>query len=275
MTTCGKPTQIYKSQCGAESFMSVQRLRVQVQSAHVVSSSLLAVWGPRLGFLWAGAEGQLDPPILKLLRQDISVARGLRPVKFNDRRVLTSSYPPDAFVFDHLREPCGCRGLATGDPEVGQAEGLGRIRTFQESRGKVDAHVGVPPGVGPRVDRLRDSLCLDLVEVDEDPVAGAEADDDLGHAEQKGLDSVLHELAVKDVHVPVTPDLGARLQLDPVDGRTLLRGLGVPDLGASLATSTNRRQSAAATYWRQPRLRDTGWLCRFRCGRWSSTVPCC
>lgn len=72
---------------------------------------------------------------------------------------------------------------------------------------------------------------LELLDVDEDAVAGAESDHDLGDAEEEGLDPVLHKLAVEGVHVALAADLDAGLELDPVDGVALFGGLGVPDCG--------------------------------------------
>lgn len=117
----------------------------------------------------------------------------------------TPGYSPDTFVIDGLREP------------------------LQERSRKVDTNVGVPGGVRPRVDRLGDLLRLNLLDVDEDAVASAEADDDFGHAEEEGLDPVLHELAVEGFHVAGVADLRARFELDPVDGGAFFVGFAVPD----------------------------------------------
>lgn len=70
---------------------------------------------------------------------------------------------------------------------------------------------------------------LYLVDIDEHPVAGAETDNDLGDAEEEGLNPELHELAMEVLHVVGAADLGRRLEFDPVDGAALLLWLGVPD----------------------------------------------
>jgi hypothetical protein len=58
---------------------------------------------------------------------------------------------------------------------------------------------------------------------------GSEADNDLGHAEEEGLDPVFHELPVKAKLVVVVADFGACFELDPVNGRTRCLWLRVPD----------------------------------------------
>lgn len=70
---------------------------------------------------------------------------------------------------------------------------------------------------------------LNLVDIDEYAVPGPEADDDLGDAEEEGLDPVLHELAMEALHVLGAPDLGCGLELDPVDRPALFCRFGVPD----------------------------------------------
>lgn len=72
-------------------------------------------------------------------------------------------------------------------------------------------------------------MCLNLVDVNENTIAGAEANNDLGDAEKEGLDPVLHQLPMEGVHVARRTDLDARLQLDPVDRAALLLGLRIPD----------------------------------------------
>jgi hypothetical protein len=69
---------------------------------------------------------------------------------------------------------------------------------------------------------------LNLLDVDEDAVPRAEADDDLWDAQEEGLDPVLHELAVKAFYVTAVADLGGGFELDPVDGASFFLGLSVP-----------------------------------------------
>ena len=101
--------------------------------------------------------------------------------------------------------------------------------TLEKGAGKVDARVAVPPGLAPPLNGGRYAAGLELLELDEDTVAGPEADDDLWHAKQERLDPELHELALKVVHVAVRADLGRRLELDPVDRLPWYVGLRVPD----------------------------------------------
>lgn len=70
---------------------------------------------------------------------------------------------------------------------------------------------------------------LKLLHVDQDAVDRAEADDDLGDAEEERLDPVLHELLVEVDHGFVAADLARGLELDPVDWASLLEGFRVPD----------------------------------------------
>lgn len=105
-----------------------------------------------------------------------------------------------------------------------------QLRTLQKDARKVDAHVGVPRGVGAGADGGRDVLRLNLVDINEDALAGAEADNDLRDAEEEGLDPVLHELAVEVLQVVGPADLYRRLELNPVDWGALLLWFGVPDL---------------------------------------------
>lgn len=70
---------------------------------------------------------------------------------------------------------------------------------------------------------------VNLLDLGEDAIPGAEAHDDLGHAEEEGLDPELHELAVEHVVIVRPADLVRGLELDPVDGRALLLWFRVPD----------------------------------------------
>lgn len=172
----------------------------------------------------AGAESQLDPPVLELVRQDISVARLLHLEQLDSWRLWSTLYSPDALIVDVLREPWQTelvkRIAHTRD---------GKRRTFEQGGGKVDAHVGVPLGIRLGVDRLGDAVRLHVLGADEDAVTGAEADDDAWDAEEEGLDPVLHELAVEALHVAGVSDLCRCLELYPVDGAALFCGLRVPD----------------------------------------------
>lgn len=73
---------------------------------------------------------------------------------------------------------------------------------------------------------------VDLIDLLEHAVARAEAHDDLGHAEQEGLDPVLEQLTLEVDPVPIVADGEAGLELDPVDGVALFFGLVVPDCGS-------------------------------------------
>jgi hypothetical protein len=67
------------------------------------------------------------------------------------------------------------------------------------------------------------------LDVPEDAVSVAETDNDLGHAEEEGLNPVLHEFPIKRELVVLAADLGARLELYPVDGGSWCGRLRVPD----------------------------------------------
>lgn len=101
--------------------------------------------------------------------------------------------------------------------------------TLQEETGELDAHIPVPARHTPALYLIRNANCFELFDVGEDAVHVAEADDDLGHAEQEGLDPIPHQLAVKLELIVGPADLGARFELDPVDGLSWCLGLFVPD----------------------------------------------
>ena len=63
----------------------------------------------------------------------------------------------------------------------------------------------------------------------EDALSVAETDDNLGHAEEEGLDPVFHEFAIKRELVVLAADLNARLKLYPVDGGSWRHRFCVPD----------------------------------------------
>lgn len=69
---------------------------------------------------------------------------------------------------------------------------------------------------------------LNLLDICEDAITRAEADDDLWDAQQEGLDPILHEFAVEVFYVAVVADLGCCFELDPVDGASFVLRLGVP-----------------------------------------------
>lgn len=95
---------------------------------------------------------------------------------------------------------------------------MGTTRLTLEKVGReIDAHVPVPLAA-PAADGLGDAGDVELLDALEDALAGAEADDDGGHAEEEGLDPPLHELALEVVAVAVAADLGRGLELHPADG---------------------------------------------------------
>jgi hypothetical protein len=167
-----------------------------------------------------------------------------------------------------------------------QAKERKKKLTLQEPRPKVDTHVGIPSLDAALGGGDGDALGLDLLELLEDAVLGAEPDDDLGHAEQEGLDPELHELALKVVHVAVVADRGARLELDPVGRRSRDHGLGVPDLFFVSSVdsydilfffwdSCRREYKEGKAYLRPPHHRYKEWSCQVPCVPRSSTGPCC
>lgn len=110
--------------------------------------------------------------------------------------------------------------------------------TFQEATREVDTHVAVPLPAPPG-HRRRYRGDVDLLQLLEDPVPGPEPDDDLGHAEEEGLDPELEQLALEVLPVPVVADVNGGLELDPVDGVASLGRFGVPDcwVVASIASA--------------------------------------
>ena len=116
--------------------------------------------------------------------------------------------------------------MVTAEPKTTPAEGK---PTIQESPRKINAHISIPSWIRPPVHRSWDPLRLDLLHFREYAVPGPKAYDDLGHAQEKGLDPELHELAVKDVHVVRAADVGGGFEFDPVRWGTGDSGFGVPD----------------------------------------------
>jgi hypothetical protein len=82
--------------------------------------------------------------------------------------------------------------------------------TLEKVGTEIDAHIAVPRGPLLTGNGVGNGGRLDLLEGGEDAVLGAEADDDLGHAEEEGLEPELEELAVEVFHVAVVAgaDLG-------------------------------------------------------------------
>lgn len=116
--------------------------------------------------------------------------------------------------------------MVTVGPKTTSAEGK---PTIQESSRKINAHISIPSWIRACVHRSRDPLCLNLLHLCKYAVPSPEAYDDLGHAQEKGLDPELHELAVKDVHVVRAADVGGGFEFDPVRWGTGDSGFGVPD----------------------------------------------
>lgn len=106
---------------------------------------------------------------------------------------------------------------------------MGGKLTNEELGGKVDAHVAVPRRFPAALDGIGYLFRLNLLDVGEDAVAVAEADNDFGDAEEEGLDPELHELAVEVVDIAVVANGEAGLELDPVCGSALFLGFRVPD----------------------------------------------
>lgn len=95
--------------------------------------------------------------------------------------------------------------------------------TFKKLRRKIHTHIRIPPRSLPRIHRLRNIMRLNLLDFHQHAIPRAEPNYNLGHAQQKRLNPVLHELAVEIVHVPGGPDLRTSLELNPVNR---LAGLG-------------------------------------------------
>jgi hypothetical protein len=132
-------------------------------------------------------------------------------------------YPPDAFVCDAKAEPCA---RISNGVELQRGE---RGLTIKEEARKFDADITVPLCHSAALNFIWDVHSLELLDLAEDAVLCSEADDDLGHAEEEGLDPVFHELSVKPKLVVLVADFGARFELDPVDGCSRCLRLRVPD----------------------------------------------
>lgn len=85
---------------------------------------------------------------------------------------------------------------------------------------EIDAHVGVPSRALSRVHRLRNTLRLNLLDLNQDAVSCAKSHYNLGDAKEERLDPELHELAVEIVEIAGGADLHGGFELDPVDGLT-------------------------------------------------------
>lgn len=120
------------------------------------------------------------------------------------------------------------RSPADGQYCVSLQGGTGEL-ALEEEGGESDADVAIPLGESSALDCIRDAPGLEFFDLGEDAVPCPEADYDLWHAEEEGLDPVFHELPVKGKLVVVGHDLGACLELYPVDGLSRSLGLGVPD----------------------------------------------
>ena len=114
--------------------------------------------------------------------------------------------------------------------------------TLQECAGKVHAQIRVPTRVGSGVDSLRYLLRLNLVHFDEEPITVSKTDHDLGHAQEKGLNPELHELAVEDLHIFGAANLQGCLELNPIDRLAVLDGLRVPDCRCLLVCKKTYRE---------------------------------
>ena len=128
---------------------------------------------------------------------------------------------------DSKKKKGGGRGRGNGSQPPRGKKKKGK-HTFEKRGGEVNADGGVPTADAALLGGLGDGGGLDLLELGEDAGLGAEADDDLGHAQQVRLDPEPHELALEVVHPPLVPDLRARLELHPVRRRAPFRRLRVP-----------------------------------------------
>lgn len=117
--------------------------------------------------------------------------------------------------------------------ELGKVRGGRGCLTVKEQAGELDTDIAVPLCHSSALNLMWDVHGLELLDLAEDAVLCPEADDDLGHAEEEGLNPVFHEFSVKAKLVVVVADFGARLELHPVDRGSWCLGFRVPDLSAS------------------------------------------
>lgn len=101
--------------------------------------------------------------------------------------------------------------------------------TVEEEACKSDADVTIPLGHSSPLDIIRYADCRKLLDAPEDALSVAETDDNLGHAEEEGLDPEFHEFAIKHELVVLAAYLNARLKLHPVNGGSWRRRFCVPD----------------------------------------------
>lgn len=102
------------------------------------------------------------------------------------------------------------------------------LLTLEKRGSKVDTYVAVPRAAALR-DLVRDGGDVELLEVLQDALAVAEADDDARHAEEERLDPEFAQLALEVGLIAVVADFGRCFELDPVDGCAgRAFGLGVP-----------------------------------------------
>lgn len=75
-------------------------------------------------------------------------------------------------------------------------EGMIEKLTFKKSSCEINAHIPIPSGLTHPFHRPGNLLRFHLLYADQDPFLVSEANNDLGHAKQEGLDPELHELAL-------------------------------------------------------------------------------
>ena len=114
---------------------------------------------------------------------------------------------------------------------------------------------------------MRNRAGLELLDLDEHAVAGAEPDNDARHAQQERLDPELHQLALEIVQVPVRADLGRRLELHPGGRRAGHGGFGVPYWGREVSVFAFRAEA-----WYTCDTRTRGWRAGWEGGRIRTTV---
>ena len=89
--------------------------------------------------------------------------------------------------------------------------------TLKETTGKVDARITIPFWPPVLLDHQRYLHSSVLPGLNQKPILGPEADDDLWDTKQEGLNPELHELTFKVVSLTVVLYYCRRLELHPVD----------------------------------------------------------
>jgi len=102
--------------------------------------------------------------------------------------------------------------------------------TLKKTGGKVNANIPIPELFTPLYhpgDRLR----FQLLETHQNPVLGAEANNNLRDSKQEGLRPKLEEFTLEFDLVAVGLDFSGCFELDPIDGLGGVGGFAVPDFG--------------------------------------------